>query len=199
MFDWVLSVIEAWGYPGIFFLMLAENVFPPIPSEVIMPLAGYLAGNGTLSLVPTVLAGTTGSVVGALLWFWLGRAVGAARLKRWAGRHGRWMTVSPSDIDQAQDWFDRRGGAAVFIGRMIPAIRTLISVPAGIACMPPIRFLVYTVAGSFLWTLLLAAAGLLLEAQYARVADVIDPVSKLVVAAVVGFYLYRVITWKGAE
>lgn len=199
MFDWVLSVIEAWGYPGIFMLMLAENVFPPIPSEVIMPLAGYLAGAGTLSFVPTVLVGTAGSVAGTLLWFWLGRAVGAERLRRWAGRHGRWMTVSPADIDHAQGWFDRHGGAAVFVGRMIPAIRTLISVPAGIARMPTGRFLAFTVAGSILWTLLLAAAGLLLESQYARVADVIDPVSKLVVAAVVVIYLYRVITWKGAE
>ena len=196
MFDWVLSIIEGWGYPGIFALMLLENVFPPIPSEVIMPLAGYLCGTGALSFVPAVLAGTLGSVLGTSFWFWLGWKVGSDRLKRWAGRHGRWMTVSPSDIDKAQAWFDRHGGAAVLIGRMIPTVRTLISVPAGVARMPLGRFLGFTIAGSLLWTLILTTAGLALEANYHRVADVIDPLSKLVVVTVVLVYLYRVITWK---
>lgn len=196
MFDWVLSVIEGWGYPGIFALMLLENVFPPIPSEVIMPLAGYLCGTGALSFVPALIAGTLGSMAGTTLWFWLGRSLGSERLKRWAGRHGRWLTVSPSDIDTAQGWFARHGGTAMFFGRMVPAVRTLISVPAGIARMPLGRFLAFSAAGSFLWTLLLAGAGLLLESQYSRVADVIDPVSKVVVVAIVAYYLYRVVTWK---
>ena len=95
MFDWVLSVIEGWGYPGIFALMLAENVFPPIPSEVIMPLAGYLAATGQLAFLPTVLIGMLGSVIGTSLWYVLGAWIGAPRLKRWAARHGRWLTVSP--------------------------------------------------------------------------------------------------------
>lgn len=196
MFDWILSVIEGWGYPGVFALMLLENVFPPIPSEVIMPLAGYLAATGSLSFIPTVIAGTAGSVVGTLLWYWLGKALGDARLKRWAARHGRWMTVSPSDIDKAEAWFLRHGGAAVFLGRMVPAVRTLISVPAGIARMPMGKFLAFTIAGSLLWTLLLAGAGLVLESQYHRVADAIDPISSFVVVAVIAVYLYRVVTWK---
>ena len=196
MFDWVLSVIEGWGYPGIFALMLAENVFPPIPSEVIMPLAGYLAATGQLAFLPTVLIGMLGSVIGTSLWYVLGAWIGAPRLKRWAARHGRWLTLAPSDIDRAQQWFDRHGGMAVLIGRMVPVVRTLISVPAGVARMPWHRFLGYTAAGSLIWTLLLTGAGLLLEANYHRVSDVIDPLSTLVVAAVVLVYLYRVITWK---
>lgn len=196
MFDWVLSVIESWGYPGIFFLMLAENLFPPIPSEVIMPLAGFLAAQGKLAFIPTVIAGTLGAVLGTGFWFVIGAWFGASRLKRWAARYGRVMTLSPADIDRAQAWFDRKGGAAVLIGRMIPAVRTLISVPAGIARMPLRRFVGYTILGSFLWTLVLTAAGLLLEANFHRVADVIDPVSKVVVAVVVLAYLYRVITWR---
>ena len=196
MFDWVLSVIEGWGYPGIFALMLLENLFPPIPSEVIMPLAGYLAASGTLSLLPTVIAGTLGSVVGTSLWFVVGWWIGAERLKRWAARFGRLMVLSPSDIDTAQRWFDRHGAAAVLIGRLIPAVRTLISVPAGIARMPLGRFLAFTTLGSLVWTGVLTAAGLALHANYTRVADVIDPLSKLVVAAVVLVYLYRVITWR---
>ena len=195
MFEWVLSVIESWGYPGIFFLMLAENVFPPIPSEVIMPLAGYLSASGQLSFWPTVLVGTLGSVLGTSLWYVVGAGIGAARLKRWAARHGRWLPLSPSDIDRAQAWFDRYGGLAVLTGRMAPVVRTLISVPAGVARMPWLRFLGYTALGSLLWTLLLTGAGLLLEANYHRVADVIDPLSTLVVVTVVVVYLYRVVTW----
>lgn len=196
MFDWVLSVIEGWGYPGIFALMLLENVFPPIPSEVIMPLAGYLVAEGRLALLPTLIAGIAGSALGTSFWFVLGAWVGAPRLKRWAARWGRVMTVSPGDIDRAQAWFDRHGGKAVFLGRMIPAVRTLISVPAGIARMGWGRFLAWTLLGSAIWTGLLTAAGFLLSANYGRVADVIDPVSKLVVAAVVLVYLYRVVTWR---
>ncbi|MDO5369335.1 DedA family protein [Paracoccus sp. (in: a-proteobacteria)] len=196
MFEWVLSVIEGWGYPGIFFLMLAENLFPPIPSEVIMPLAGYLAAAGTLSFWPTVLIGTLGSVLGTSFWYFIGLWIGAPRLKRWSARYGRLLTLAPSDIERAQAWFDRHGGAAVLIGRMIPAVRTLISVPAGVARMPFGRFLAFTVAGSLLWTLVLTAAGMALEANYHRVADFIDPLSKVVVVTVVLVYLYRVITWR---
>jgi len=196
MFEWVLSVIESWGYPGIFLLMVAEHLFPPIPSEVIMPLAGYLAASGKLALLPTVVAGTLGSVLGTSLWFVVGWWIGAARLKRWAARYGRLMTLSPADIDRAQAWFDRQGGAAVFLGRMIPAVRTLISVPAGIARMPLWRFFGFTVLGSLLWTLVLTLSGFVLKAKFSLVADVIDPLSKVVVAAVVLVYIYRVVTWR---
>ena len=196
MFEWVVSVIGGWGYPGVFALMLLENLFPPITSEVIMPLAGYLVAQGKMALVPTLLAGTAGSVLGTSVWFVLGAWIGAPRLRRWAGRWGRWLTVAPADIDAAQGWFDRKGGIAVFLGRMIPAVRTLISVPAGVAGMGWLRFLGWTILGSLLWTGLLAAAGALLAANWARVADVIDPLSKIVVAAVVLVYLWRVVTWR---
>ena len=196
MFEWVVSVIEGWGYPGVFLLMLAENLFPPIPSEVIMPLAGFLVGQGKLNLGLTILAGTAGSVIGTSFWYFVGRAFGAERLKRWAARWGRVLTMSPGDIDGAVGWFENHGGAAVFFGRMLPAIRTLISVPAGLARMPMWKFLSYTVAGSALWTGVLTFAGLALHENYARVADYVDPVSKLVVVTVVVIYLYRVVTWK---
>lgn len=196
MFDWVVATIDSWGYLGVFFLMVAENVFPPIPSEVIMPLAGFLAGSGRMSLSLTMLVGTLGSVIGTLMWYYIGLWFGEERLKRFAARHGRWLTLSPGDIDAAHGWFVRHGAMAVFFGRMIPAIRTLISVPAGLARMPLWQFLIYTVAGSALWTGVLTFAGLALHENYARVADYVDPVSKLVVVAVVAIYLYRVFTWK---
>lgn len=196
MFEWVVSVIEAWGYPGVFLLMLAENLFPPIPSEVIMPLAGFLVGEGEMNLAVTILAGTAGSVAGTSAWYFVGRLFGAERLKRWAARWGRVLTMSPSDIDGAVGWFDRHGGAAVFFGRMLPAIRTLISVPAGIARMNFGRFLILTIAGSVIWTVLLTVAGLILQERFELVSGFIDPVSKTIVFAVIAIYLYRVITWK---
>ncbi|QRZ13668.1 DedA family protein [Paracoccus methylovorus] len=196
MFDWVVSTIESWGYLGVLALMVAENLFPPIPSEVIMPLAGFLVGSGRMSLTLTILMGTIGSVLGTLMWYYVGYWFGEERLKRFAARHGRLLTLAPSDIDAAHRWFQRHGAMAVFFGRMIPAIRTLISVPAGLARMPMWKFLLYTVIGSALWTGVLTFAGLMLHENYALVADYVDPLSKLVVIAVVAIYLYRVITWK---
>ncbi|WP_018000106.1 DedA family protein [Paracoccus sp. N5] len=196
MFDWVVSTIDSWGYLGVWALMVAENVFPPIPSEVIMPLAGFLAGAGKLSLTLTILVGTLGSVLGTLMWYCVGLWFGEERLKRFAARHGRLLTLSPGDIEAAHDWFQRHGAMAVFFGRMIPAIRTLISVPAGLARMPLWKFLAYTTAGSALWTGVLTFAGLMLHENYALVADWIDPLSKLVVVTVVAVYVWRVIRWK---
>ncbi|WBU64906.1 DedA family protein [Paracoccus aerodenitrificans] len=196
MFDWIVSVIDGWGYTGVFLLMLAENVFPPIPSELIMPLAGYLVGEGRLGLVMTILSGTAGSVLGTSLWYVVGQIFGAVRLKRWAARWGRVFTMSPSDIDGAIGWFSRHGGAAVFFGRMLPAIRTLISVPAGIAAMPFWRFLLLTTLGSAIWTILLTVAGLILQDQFELVSGFIDPISKLIVLSIIGIYLWRVIRWK---
>ncbi len=191
MFDWVVTLLENGGYAGIFMLMLVENLFPPIPSELVMPLAGFLAAQGTLSLPLTVAVGTAGSVVGALFWYWVGLRVGEARLRRLAARYGRWLTVSPGDVDKASAWFERHGGKVVFFGRMVPAVRTLISIPAGVARMPLPSFLAFTVVGSAIWTGGLAVAGFLLESQYARVAGWVNPVSTLVVALVVVWYLLR--------
>lgn len=196
MFDWVTGTIDSWGYFGVFALMLLEHLFPPIPSEVIMPLAGYLAADGRMNLLVTLLVGTAGSVIGTTVWYFIGRGVGEERLKRWAAKYGRIMTVSPSDIDKAHDWFLRYGTFAVFIGRMIPAIRTLISVPAGIARMPFGSFLIITTIGSAIWTTLLTVAGYLLEAHYDQVEAYVDPVSKVVVIAVLVVYIYRLVTWK---
>lgn len=196
MFDWIVSTIDSWGYMGVFLLMLLEHVFPPIPSELIMPLAGYLSATGGMSLTLTLLAGTAGSVIGTALWYLAARAIGEPRLKHLARRYGRILTLSPSDIDTAHGWFIRHGSHAVFFGRMIPAIRTLISVPAGFARMPFGKFLLLTTLGSAIWTALLTLAGYVLESQYHRVEGYIDPLSKLVLVMLVAVYLYRVVTWK---
>jgi membrane protein YqaA with SNARE-associated domain len=136
LIDWIVTAIERTGYLGVFLLMLIDNVFPPIPSEVIMPLAGFAAARGQLSLIGVFLAGTAGSLSGALVWYGVGRWLGRERLRRFATRHGRWLTLSPAEVDRASAWFARRGGLSVLIGRVIPGVRSLISVPAGVAGMP---------------------------------------------------------------
>lgn len=196
MFDWIVSFMEGAGPLGVAFLMFLENVFPPIPSELVMPLAGFSAARGDMSLVAAIIAGTIGSVAGAYLWYWLGARFGDERLKRLAARHGRWLTVSPEEIERAEDWFRRHGRTAVLIGRLVPAVRTLISVPAGVSGMPLLPFLLYSTLGTVVWTSLLAGAGYLLEGQYERVAAWMNPVSNVVVVGLVGWYLYRVVTYK---
>jgi membrane protein DedA with SNARE-associated domain len=196
MFDWITGFVVRSGYAGVFLLMLAENVVPPIPSELIMPLAGFTAARGQLNLVLVILAGTAGSLLGAVLWYVVGKRLGLERLKRLASRHGRWVTLAPDDVDRADDWFRRHGTRAVFFGRLIPTVRTLISVPAGIAGMPLPAFLAWSTLGTALWTALLAGAGYLLQSQYARVSDYLNPVSTVVVVLIVGWYLYRVVTFR---
>ncbi len=196
MFDWITGFVERSGYFGIALLMLAENVFPPIPSELIMPMAGFTAARGELNMVGVVVAGTAGSLAGALLWYYIGRWIGLERLKPWAAKHGRWLTISPEKVDEAAVWFNRHCGKAVLVGRLIPAVRTLISVPAGVAGMALMRFLTYSALGTALWTALLAAAGYLLEDQYQKVGDYLNPVSDVILGLIVLGYLYRVITFR---
>ncbi len=196
MFDWISGVIDQMGYAGIAVLMFAENVFPPIPSELIMPLAGFNAARGPMNVWGVLAAGIVGSLAGAVLWYWIGRKVKARRIRRLAARHGRWLTVSPEEFDRAQGWFDRHGGMAVFVGRLIPTIRTFISVPAGFLPMPMGRFLAYTTVGTTIWTAFLTAAGYFLESQYERVQAWLNPVSTAVVVGLVATYLWRVATYR---
>lgn len=196
MFDSIIQFLNGAGYLGIATLMFLENLFPPIPSEVIMPLAGFGAGQGRLSLWGVIVAGTAGSVAGALFWYYVGKWIGADRLRRWAARHGRWLTLKPSDLDRVDRWFDQHSGKAVFLGRLIPAIRTLISVPAGVFGMGLPRFLLFSTLGTALWTALLAVAGYLLQGQHDKVAAWLNPVSNIVLVLIVVGYLYRVLTWR---
>lgn len=196
MFEWITDFVEKTGYLGIALLMLAENLFPPIPSEVIMPLAGFTAARGDLRIVGAVLAGVIGSVAGTSLWYLLGRWIGMHGMKSFAACHGRWLTLSPEDLDDAQAFFSRHCGKAVFLGRLVPGVRTLISVPAGVVEMSFGRFLLYSTLGTVLWTSLLAGAGYLLESRYHAVADWLDPVTNGFLAIAVLWYVYRVATYR---
>lgn len=193
----VHTMMEALGPFGIALLMFLENIFPPIPSELIMPLAGYLATRGDMHILVVIASGTVGSLLGILPWYFLGRKLGHEGVKRFASRHGRWLTMSPSEVDAAADRFKRHGKVSVLVGRLIPTIRTLISVPAGVEGMSLGQFLALSAIGTFIWTSALAMAGYLLGQAYGVVADYVDPVSTAVLVLLIAVYLYRVATYRG--
>jgi membrane protein DedA with SNARE-associated domain len=190
--EWIIGVIESTGYAGIALLMLLENVFPPIPSELVLPFAGYVAATGELHPIGVLLAAVSGSLLGALPWYWAGRKLGHGGLQRFAERHGRWLTLSPQDIDHAQDWFRRHGPSSVAFGRLVPAVRSVISMPAGVGQMPIASFLLWSLVGTVTWSGLLLAVGYLLQSQYEDAKNVVEWITRAVVAFLVAAYAWRV-------
>jgi membrane protein DedA with SNARE-associated domain len=178
MMDLVTSWVAGGGLLGVFALMFLENLFPPIPSEVIMPLAGFAAARGQMSLAGVLIAGILGTMVGNVVWFEAARAFGAERFKRLGERYGRWLGIRRDDLDQAEATLRKYGAVAVCIGRCMPGIRTLISVPAGLIEMPRPVFYGWTALGTTVWVGLLTLAGYLLEERYTAIEGYIDPLSK---------------------
>jgi len=194
------------GYLAIGLVMLLENVIPPIPSEVVMPLAGFLVQQGKLQLIPAVVAGVVGTVLGAWFWYGIGRLVNEEQLERWVSRRGRWLGLQPQALAESRRWFNRHGVAVVFWGRIIPGIRTLVSVPAGIELMPQRTFLAWTTAGSLLWVLILTLMGQALGEGYKRVAVWIEPFADLIkvllviaVAAAIVWLLLKVLLQRSRD
>ena len=159
-------------------------------------MQGYVSARGQLTFVGVLLAGTAGSLAGALFWYAIGAWIGRDRLKRFAARHGRWLTLSPAEIDRASAWFARHGPWAVLVGRLVPGVRTLISVPAGLTGMPLMPFLVTSALGTLLWTGLLATAGHVLGDGYRAVGAWIEPLGNGVLILAIAIYVYRVATFK---
>jgi membrane protein DedA with SNARE-associated domain len=191
---WITNIMEKMGYLGIGFLMFLENLFPPIPSELIMPLAGFTVAQGKMNFQYAVLAGTLGTMLGAFPWYYLGKVMGEERLKKLADRYGKWLDISSEDIDKANRWFYRHGTKAVFICRLVPGVRTLISLPAGMSNMSLGLFLVYSTIGTAIWVSFLTYAGYLLGDNYELVDEYIGPVSKVVLLGLViaiGFWVWR--------
>jgi len=188
MFDWITGVIGRLGYAGVAGLTFLENVFPPIPSELVIPLAGYVAAQGDMRLMLVIATASAGSLAGAAVWYWIGRRVGERRLRAWVDRHGKWLTLSGKDVDRAQLWFSRHGNAAVFFGRLVPGVRTLVSLPAGFARMPILPFVVYSAIGTIIWTAALAYAGVALQSNFTIVGDYINLITN-VVFGVIGVML----------
>ncbi|OGN50050.1 MAG: alkaline phosphatase [Caulobacterales bacterium RIFOXYB1_FULL_67_16] len=196
MFDLIVQIITVTGVLGVAFLMFAENVFPPIPSELIMPLAGFAAARGDLNFALVVVAGTFGAVAGAVIWYEIGRRVGLERVRRWSERHGRWLTLTPKDVETSAALFRRYGVFAVLGGRLIPAVRTWISIPAGVADMRFGPFLIFTTLGTAVFTFALAYAGYRLESHFDRVAAWLDPITTIVIVGGVAVYVFRLITFR---
>jgi membrane protein DedA with SNARE-associated domain len=194
--EFILNLIAWGGYVGIFLLMVIENVFPPIPSEVIMGLGGMAVARGDMAMTPLLIIGTAGTTVGNVFWYAVGRWIGYQRLKPFVDRHGRWLTVHWEDVEKLHRFFVRHGLWVVFVFRFLPTFRTMISLPAGMAKMGLPRFLLATFLGSAIWNGVLAYAGLLLGSQFEDLQDYVGPVAVAMTVGLVIGYLYRVVTWR---
>lgn len=190
---WATDVIAALGYLGVALLVALENVFPPIPSEVVLGLAGYTAARGDASVVGMIVAATTGSVVGAWCLYGFAAAVGPVRIRAIVIRYGSWTGVSEPDLDRAEQWFDRRARIAVLVCRCVPLIRSLISVPAGLRRMPLGTFTLYTTIGSLAWNTVFVVAGYLLADQWDRILEVTEPFQTATTVAVVSIIAVLVV------
>lgn len=199
MRDFIIDIVRSTGAWGIGILMLLENVFPPIPSELIMPLGGYLTAQGRLSFWPVVIAGSIGSLLGAGFWYYIGHRLGRERLIGWAERHGAWVAMTPDDIERGTGWFQRHGAVSVFFCRLLPFLRTVISIPAGVTGMSLAPFLIYSAFGTFIWTAALAWGGQVLGNQFPQIEDVLGYVSWAIILGAVAWYVYGVVRVRRAR
>ncbi len=183
--DWAADVVERLGYLGVALLVAIENIFPPIPSEVVLGLAGYTAAQGSASVVGMIIAATIGSVVGALVLYGFSAAVGPLRLRAIVIRYGAWVGFGELDLDKAEKWFDRHSRAAVLVCRCVPLVRSLISIPAGFRRMPLGAFTVFTLIGSLIWNSVLIMAGYLLAEQWDRLLDYLEPFQRFVLVVLI--------------
>ncbi|MBW4553531.1 MAG: DedA family protein [Aphanocapsa sp. GSE-SYN-MK-11-07L] len=189
MVEWITNTMIGLGYIGIGLLMFLENLFPPIPSELIMPLAGFTIAQGKMSFAGAIAAGVIGTMLGAIPWYYMGLVLGEARLQKLVDQYGKWLGLSGQDILRSKLWFDRHGNKAVFFGRLVPGVRTLISIPAGISAMPVLPFVIYSTLGTTIWVCLLTYAGWLLGQNYELVEAYLGPVSKIVLGLLLAAFL----------
>ncbi len=194
MTDWIISIMEQLGYFGIALLMFLDNVFPPIPSEVIMPSAGFAASKGQLLLSGVIIAGSIGSLVAAALLYWVGRKIPNQSIFNWVDRYGKYLFIKSEDVKKALDWFEKYGHRVVFFGRMVPAVRSLISIPAGMSHMSFWKFMLYSSVGTIIWTTFLACVGYyfgnnieLMQQIFSRVGYVII----VIVLILVAYFFYK--------
>ena len=194
--DWIQQIVLTVGYPGIALVMALENIFTPIPSEFVLPFAGFLIQQSKLDLVWTIVFATLGVVVGGLFWYGLAYKGGLPVAHAVADRWGRWIGINREQVDRAADWFGRRGDLIVFIGRLVPIFRTLVSIPAGASKMKMPRYLALTIAGSVLWNLVLTLGGYWLGEQWENLLDLVRRYESIVAIALValvgGYLLFRV-------
>ena len=189
--EWVLSVMEKLGYLGIAFLMFLDNIFPPIPSEIIMPSAGYTASKGDLSLIGVIIAGSAGSLIAAIILYWIGRKIPEQRLFSFIEHYGKFLRIQITDLEKTLGWFNQHGHKIVFFGRMIPAVRSLISIPAGMSKMPFGKFMAYSAFGTIIWTTFLAFLGYHLSEDQALMSLIMQRASYIILAIVILYIIWK--------
>lgn len=198
MSEWIIHLIDQTGYLGVGFLMFLETVFPPIPSEVIMPVAGLAAARGKMDIFGVVASGTLGAMLGNYFWYLVARVIGIERFKPWIEKYGRWLTFDWAEIERAEKLFGRQGWAIVFFGRMLPTLRSLISIPAGLLHMRLSTFVIWSTIGTTGWTALLGFSGWVLGQRFGTVETVVGPLSTAVLVVIAIGYVWRLIRWKRA-
>jgi membrane protein DedA with SNARE-associated domain len=192
----ILHLTGSAGYFGIFLLMVLENVFPPIPSELIMGLGGIAVARGQMDAVLLILVGTAGTVAGNYFWYAVGHKLGYQRLRPFVDRYGRWLTLDWQHVLELERFFHRHGQWVVFVFRFMPAFRTLVSLPAGMTRMPLARFLLWTAAGATIWNTMLVSAGYYLGANFRELDAVLGPATVAILVGAAVFYLWRLLRWK---
>lgn len=196
MTQWILDVISAGGYWGIVLLMALENIFPPIPSEIIMGLGGINVAHGRMTFWPLLIAGTIGSTLGNYAWYMVGVRLGHERLRPFITRYGRWLTMDWEDVEGMIAFFQRHGHWVVFGLRFSPLMRTMISLPAGMAHMHRGQFITYTALGTTIWNIILIGAGYYLGRNFAQIERYTGPITIATIAIILIVYLWRVMRWR---
>ncbi len=195
MDQWIIQLVNDTGYWGVALLMFLETVFPPVPSEVIMTVAGVSASRGTMTITGVVASGTAGAMLGNYLWFLLAIKFGKDRLQRFLQKYGRWLTLHWTEVERGQALFAKHGSIIVLIARMLPTFRSLISIPAGIFKMSHRRFLLFSAIGTAGWSAALAGAGYVLGSQFSDVEKILGPLSTGIIALIVVGYIWRLWRW----
>lgn len=192
----IINVMEQVGYLGVFLLIAIENIFPPIPSEVILVFGGFMTTYTTLNIPIMILAATLGSLVGAIVLYYIGKIFNKERLKRIiSGKIGKVLRLKASDIEKADKWFDTKGNKTVFFCRFIPIVRSLISIPAGMSEMPMQKFLIYTILGSLIWNTVLIVIGSIVGDKWETIVGYLDNFSNVILIILVIIFVVAMYYW----
>ena len=195
MQEFILTVMEQFGYLGVFLLIAIENIFPPIPSEVILLFGGFMTTYTNLSIPLMVIAATLGSLLGAIVLYYIGKILNKDRLKKIVrGKIGKVLFLKEKDIDKADAWFDNKGNRSVFFCRFVPIVRSLISIPAGMSEMPMVKFIVYTFCGSLIWNTVLICLGHTLSDNWSIMLDILDKykiITIIIMSCIFAYVLYK--------
>ncbi|MFC7320801.1 DedA family protein [Halobacillus campisalis] len=185
MEEWIIKFIDLYGYYGVFILIAIENVFPPIPSEIILTFSGFMTTQTSMTVLGVIALSTSGSITGAIVLYYIGKIIEIRSLESFIDRHGSFFRMTTENLHQAMTWFEKYGGRTIFFCRLIPIIRSLISIPAGVTGMPMTKFLVFTLLGTLLWNGLLILIGAQLGASWWKISEYMQTYSFILISTAV--------------